>query len=366
MKARGLIDFRPAETERLLSALGQGDLDGVLRDATVYGPGEGTEVGKSATAPASRDLPSLDDWYVSLPLSVLNFRIMTLPFSDPGTIAKVVPCELDNLALGGSQDVVFDIVVLRSLEGGAEVLVVYLEKQVLRSLLDLLSETGVDPRAVTSVELRAALDEGRADVADFIAGERRFADETRARAAVAELTGRPVINLRSGSFAYTRETVRLWKAARITAALLFVLGALIHAAIGLGTVSAKAESSSVRDALRKEYHALFPEERRVSDELYQLKSHMKSLRDKRAALVGASPLRTLKMLSESRTQGTYLTEMTVDQNSVSLKGESPSVSEVDSFKSRLAPHLTDLRVTDVRPMADGKTSFGMNAGATAP
>lgn len=369
MKTRGLIDFRPAEKGNLRSAISQGDLEGLFREATVYGPGDGpAAAGPAVLAEGSAPpgLPGIDDWCVSIPLSLLDFRIMTLPFTDPRTMAKVIPYELDSLVLGGSQDMVFDVVVLKSLEGGSEVLVLYLRRQLLQALLDVLNRAGIDPPVVTSVELRAALGESPGDVVDFVTGQRAVKSDSRLSAVRAELTGPPVVNLRSGSFACKRDTERLWKTARVTAVLLFVLGVLIHGILGMATVLARTESSAVRDTLRKEYTALFPQERRVSDELYQLKSHVKGLQDKRALLLGASPMRVLKTLAESRVQGTYLTELSIDRTALSLRGEAPSVSDVDAFKSMLAPKFSDPRVSDVRPVTEGKTSFALTAGAAAP
>ena len=175
MKTRGLIDLHLLEPGNLLAALGQSDLEGIFREATIYksgdrGSGNGPAVLMQGSVP--RDLSGIDDWHVSLPLSVLDFRILSLPFSDPATIAKVIPHELDNLVFGGSQDVVFDSVVLKNLERGSEVLVVYLKKQLLQGLLDALSRAGIDPRVVTSVELRAVLDASPEGIAEWIPFDR--------------------------------------------------------------------------------------------------------------------------------------------------------------------------------------------------
>jgi hypothetical protein len=369
VKTRGLIDLHPVEPGNLLAALGQSDLEGIFREATIYksgvrGSGNGPALLMQGSVP--RDLSRIDDWHVSLPLSILDFRILSLPFSDPATIAKVIPHELDNLIFGGSQDVVSDFVVLKNLEKGSEILVVYLKKKPLQGLLDALSRAGIDPRVVTSVELRAVLDASPEGIAEFVTGRTGITHEGRLSAVKAELKDLPLVNLRSGRFSYRRGTEQLWKAARITAALLFALGVLIQSLIGIGTITARTESSSIKETLRKEYSQLFPQERKVSDELYQLKSHVKGLRDKRTGLIGAAPLRVLKMMSESRVQGTYLTEVTIDPISVVVRGEAPSVAGAESLKSRLAPYLSDPSVSDIRPITEGRTSFTLSAGVTSP
>ena len=51
--------------------------------------------------------------YVSVPLSMLSFRTIELPFSDMKRVREVLPFELDNLILGGSGGIVFDACVLK-------------------------------------------------------------------------------------------------------------------------------------------------------------------------------------------------------------------------------------------------------------
>src|SRR4030043_1244089 len=50
----------------------------------------------------------IEDAYLSLPISSLNFRVIDLPFSGKDKIREVLPFELDGMVLGGSDKVVFD------------------------------------------------------------------------------------------------------------------------------------------------------------------------------------------------------------------------------------------------------------------
>lgn len=306
------------------------------------------------TFPVDTNLVS--EFYLSLPVELLNFRVLKLPFSDREKLRKVVPFELENLMMESPGKVVFDATVLGPSGDNFEVLVTYIEKTVLEEILANLSSVRIDPQVVTSLELQTGVREGAEGIARRLIDPERLTPEERTEAAKNELLNH-TINLRTGPLAYTKDTERVEKKLKVTAALLIALALLINAYLIFGMVSAKREVSAVKREMKNMYSALFPSEKNIADELYQMKSHMKEIREKGDALIGIHPLQFLLDLSQKNPQGVAFSEIGLDRDIITAKGEAASMNDIDKVKTRLSEFLRDVSVTDIRPSAGGKTFF---------
>jgi len=96
---------------------------------------------------------------------------------------------------------------------------------------------------------------------------------------------------------------------------------------------------------------------KISNELDQLKAHIKELRDKESSFVGVSPLRVLLGLSSVSVPGVSFIEVTADRDITILKGEAPSMSDVQKTKTELEKIFTDVVISDTKPSSQGKTLF---------
>jgi hypothetical protein len=252
--------------------------------------------------------------------------------------------------------VVFDAMVLGSGENGFDVLVTYTDKGTLRDILTQLSLLNIDPQVVTSLELQAIARNGTGDVAVRLMNPPPLDRDARISAARSELS-RHTINLRTGPFAYTRDRERVKKKLKVTFVLSLVLALAINAYLILGIVSAKTEASSLKKDIRSIYAALFPNEKRVTDELYQMKSHMREIKEKGDALLGVHTLRFLLDLSQKTVQGVAFNEIVLDKELSTMKGEASSMDDIDKIKKRLSALRTDVSVSDIKPLPSGKTLF---------
>ncbi|HXX80976.1 MAG TPA: hypothetical protein VEI46_05460 [Thermodesulfovibrionales bacterium] len=298
----------------------------------------------------------ISDFTLSLPLELLNFRVLSLPFSDREKLRKVVPFDLANLLMERLDDVVFDATVLGPSGDNFHVLVTYIEKSVLKEILTELSSRQVDPQVVTSLELQAGMKEGTEGIALGLMNQGRLTPEERISAAKNELLNHTV-NLRTGPFAYTKDTEKTKKKLKITAAMLIALALLINAYLSFGIFTAKSNAASVKRDVRSVYTALFPTEKMITDELYQMKSHMKEIREKGDALIGVYPLLLLLELSQKNLQGISFDEIVLGKELIAMKGEAPSISDIDRVKTRLSEFLKEVSVSDIKPSAGGKTLF---------
>lgn len=315
--------------------------------------------GKDAVLP--EELKAIDETYLSLPLRLLNFRIIDLPFSDRRKVLELVPFELDGIILGGSESVIFDAWQIGSENGSSKVLVAYIRKDILADLLKSFRSQGIDPRAVVSLELgHLVAHTPVADLADQIVTPLPLSEKDRIGTAAKELQN-PTVNFRKAEFVYTADSEKLKKSLRVTALLASLIVILFITQSALSIISSGKENQAVKDEIRKTYQATFPGEKRITSESYQLKSHLKELKEKESLFVGTSPLQVLLKLTKISGPGVSLNEITVEKGIIVLKGECLSLSDVQKIKSRLDEFLTGSTITDTKPAADNKTLFTISA-----
>ncbi|HYA27117.1 MAG TPA: GspL/Epsl periplasmic domain-containing protein [Thermodesulfovibrionales bacterium] len=314
----------------------------------------------SSDHPLSLNTSDISDFTLSLPVRLLNFRVLNLPFSEREKLQKIVPFELGGLILEHADNVVFDVVVLGQSGDRFDVLVTYTEKAVLQKMLSALSSANVDPLIVTSIELQVSVSGGVDGLATRLVTHEDLTQDERIAAALNELRD-PTLNMRTGTLARTRETEKVKKKLKRTVALLIALALLINSYLIFEILTAKSEASAVKKELRTLYTAVFPAEKRITDELYQMKSHIKETKEKGDVLVGVRPLQLLLELSQKTPRGVVFNEIGFDRGLVTLKGEATSMNEIDGAKARLSEFLGDMSVSDIRPSAGDKTLFTMVA-----
>ena len=302
-------------------------------------------------------IENVENAYLSLPVSSLNFRVIDLPFSDKNRIREVLPFELDGIILDGTDRVVFDCVVLGNSGDKYQVLAVYIEKESIREILARLESFNLDPVFVTSIELRNILK-------DFtlsgLFSPGTIEEQDRISLTVEEMKT-PTINLRREEFSYTRDTEKTKKSLRVTAALLICLAMVLSANFLAGMISTKYQIASLRNEMRKDYQALFPGGKNIMNELLQLKSHMKELKGKEDLFIGVDPLDVLLKLSRLEKQSVVFNEISADEGNISMKGEAPSLSDVQQLKDRLDGLFSEVAISDSKSSAQGKMLFTITA-----
>jgi len=312
--------------------------------------------GQYEFSPAS-EARNMENTYLSLPLSCLNFRVIELPFSDKERIREVLPFELDGMMLSGADSVIFDNIVVGSADQKYKVLAVYIEKDLLKKVLDSLQAYGIDPVFVTCLELRGKVKDF--SLPDLLVPV-MLEPGKRVGLAVEEIKN-PTINLRRQEFSYTRDLEKTRKSLRVTAVLLALLILVLSADIFLKIISVRSEVSALKNSMRKEYKDIFPEEKNIMNELYQLKSHMKELQDREDIFVGINPLDLLLKFSDIERHGIVFNEITEDKANIVLKGEAPSLGDIQKLKDRLGGILADVTIADSKTSGRNTMLFTITA-----
>jgi type II secretory pathway component PulL len=303
------------------------------------------------------EFKSIDEAYLSLPLHILNFRLVELPFSDKKKVLELLPFELDGIILDGSGSVVFDACLIGNENDMSTVLVAYIRKEILAGLLAKFRSRGIDPRVVLSLETRHLIEHASvADFADQILTPLTFSDEDRIETAAKEMQN-PTVDFRKAEFIYTADTVRLKKSLRITAVFAALILILFITQSTLSIMSSGKEIRAIKEERRKAYQAIFPGEKKITSESYQLKAHLKGLKEKEILFLGTSPLQVLLKLAKASSPGASLNEITVERDIIILKGECASLSDVQEIKNRFDEFLIGSSITDTKPASENKISF---------
>jgi len=328
--------------------------------------GEGYRYEKSLDFSSPTEFSDVDEFYASVPASFFNYRIVNVPFSEREKIKKILPLELDNLVLGGFEEIVFDIIVSAADDASADVLVVYAEKSAMSRILKELALKNSDPRVVTSTDLRMigyGIEGLPQNIAEQLLTTPPWNESERIAYAQQEIL-KPSINLRAGQFAYRKDIEKKAKALKITVAIGFLLALVIHANILFQAVMSKKESADIAKEMRVAYSGIFPGEKKTIDELYQLKSHIKEIGEKNDALTGVSALQFLLDLSKRMESPVVYNDIQIEKGLVKLKGEARSTDDLTKIKTKLSEFLTDVSVSDVKPTAQGKILFTVVAKGT--
>lgn len=305
------------------------------------------------TAEALGSVPSRE-WsavFLSVPLASLTLREETFPFSDTAKIRDTLSYELEGILLGSVSDYVIDHMIVEKSESGSTVLAACMEKSTLNNIITLFSSAGLDPKDITSLDLR--LSGGRSSV--LLEG---LPDDSESRAAAAaiEIT-RPVINFRQGEYSYLGDVQKFVRNLRVTAVLLLLL-LLIIAGTSLFRLSAvKKEHASLSRDLESAYHRVFPEDKKIIDAGRQFRGNVNSLMKKRDALSGVPVLDLLRDISLRNNRTVMLHEFSADGKNTVIKGTANSFEDVEALKNEFLSLYGEVNVSDSGASADGKVSF---------
>lgn len=317
---------------------------------------EGYQFQKRIEDQSEESLKGIEFFYLSLPAELLNFRLLELPFTDREKLSKVIPYELDSLILDRIDDIVYDFTVLESSENINKILVVYIDKKNIRGILERFKSIGVDIYVITSLELRHILEDKKESMASSFINSEILSEENKIKTAISEIKEN-TINLRSGEFAYTRDMGKSSRMLKLMLILLICLVIVVNANLGFRIITLKNELSSLNQQMRGIYSTIFPEDKKIVDELYQMKSHMKNLKERADILIGIDPLDLIYNVARVKPKGIIFDEINLDREVITMKGEAISMSDIDTMKKSLSETYHNLSVSDINPISETRILF---------
>lgn len=304
-----------------------------------------------------KNISNVDEVILSLPLNMLNFRILEMPFKDKGKILEVLPFELENMILGGSDKVIMDAVVLNKTESKYKILAVYIEKSILEKLLSDLKTSFLNPSLITSIELRHVLNNFSSEK---LINPVNIDDARRIEYAIEEIVN-PSINLRKGEFVFKQQIEDTKKGLKIASLLLILILFAISSNIVFHLYTVKSEISNIKKELRKQYLELYPQEKNVVNEYYQLQSHLKELIDKNNYFSGISPLNIINTLSQIDRRSAVFNELIIEKGNLTLKGEADNLDDLQKIKDGLSRNFENVVISDSKSSLQNKMLFTITA-----
>ncbi|UCD34316.1 MAG: hypothetical protein JSU90_08425 [Nitrospiraceae bacterium] len=305
------------------------------------------------TAETLRTVPSRE-WssvFLSVPIDSLTLREETFPFSEKTKIRDTIPYELDGILLGSVSDYVIDHMIIETSESGSTVLAACMEKAALKNTITLFSSAGLDPKVITSLNLR--LSGGRSSV--LLEG--LPSDSTTRAAAAAIETAQPVINLRQDEFSYLGDVQKFVKNLRMTAVLLLIFLLIIAGNAMFRLSAVKKEHAALNRELETAYHSVFPEDKRIIDAGRQFRGNMNTLMKKRDSLSGIPVLDILRDIAQRNKRTVTLHDFSVDGKNIIIKGTANSFKDVEAIKNDFLSVYKTVNVSESGASADRKVSF---------
>jgi len=307
--------------------------------------------GLTASSLAALVKDGMQQIYLSVPFSLLTLREMTFPFSDKAKIRDTISFELEGLLLGSVNDYSIDHIITEYIDSGCRALAVCIEKTKLGEIIDVFSSAGLEPRVITSIDLR--LSGGRSE--SLLEGLNPDAG-ARAGAAGEEIMS-PLLNLRQNELAYTGDIERSKRALRLTASLLLALMLMLGAHVTLKFIAGKKESSRLNQELTSVYQSVFPEDKKIIDPVRQFKGNINLLKEKKAVLGGIPVLDALNNIANLKNRSITLNEFSADGKNLIIKGTAAAFEEVDSFRNSLSPAYDGVKILNSDATADRKINF---------
>ncbi len=314
-------------------------------------------------------LPPAQDIYLGLPISMLGFRLLEFPFTGVEKIRHALPFELEGIVLKGLDEIVWDVITAGEAgEGGGaqKVLAIYTEKRALKGLLNALKEAGVEPSAVTSIELAGFIEGGTVYKKGVTAGEISealltpppSADEERSALAHAEISRpKPSINLRAGELRYTKpreELGRRMKTAFVLAMLLLLVFS-IKSAVGIYFLN--KEARAIENRMSRSLTRMLPGgfstrqygTGNIQVSLMELEGSLAELRREKSGFFGGlPPLENLKKLSLLKAGGVVIREISMNGDGMVIKGEAHALSDVEAEKNAIGKGFSQVNVLETR------------------
>jgi len=294
---------------------------------------------------------SFDTVVLSLPLRMLTLREQSFPFSDTAKIRDTITYELEGILLGHIDDYSIEHIIIEAVDTGTRVLAVCLEKSKLNEIINNFSSAGLEPKVITSLDLR--LSEGSVDT---LFKDPVYDIEIREVAAGKEVSN-PSINLRQGEHAFTGDVERFKKMINLTAVLVLIFLVLLGVVSSLRFMDARQENDSLTKQLQAEYINIFPEDKKVVNVERQFKGNINALKRRKELLAGIPLLDILNNISLKSNDNITLSEFNSDGGNVTLRGVAQSFEDVETLKNDLSSSYDSVKVTDSNATADKKVDF---------
>lgn len=301
------------------------------------------------TSLTEQDIKSVDTFYINLSSDLIDLRVIKLPSIDEQKAKQIVPFELEGKILLKREDLIFDII---KISNDGDTLVVYTDKNELYKILQPLKQLGIIAQTITSIHIRKISEEGFSILNYDMTNNRIESPDEKIDLFKKEIIS-PIILLKDKWIRGDEIKVAILNPLLKIGLLLLIVITLWFA---FTTYSNVLITTEMKNSITSHYKTLFPDEKKITDEVYQLRSKIKVLEEKADAIGGIDALNILKNLSEAKTEGILFQEISLEKDVIKLKGEASKVDDVERFKNSIK-WAKNVVVSDINQAEGGKYNF---------
>jgi len=303
-------------------------------------------------------IPALADSSLSLPLTLLNFRLLKFPFGELDKIRQALPFELEGIVLKNVEDIVMDAYPVSETDTTYKVAVVYAEKNPLKNILLSLKALKAEPRVITSLELKGISASGKS-IEEALLEHDVPRGEARLALAREEIVN-PLINLRRGELAYTKEKEEMKRSLRLASVLSALILLVFSATLGLRIYDLKKERAAIDSRMRRSYRQIIGQDPPAgASPSTILRAKTRELEERRNFLKGLPALDIMKTLTGKRPPAILFNEIEMTRERITLRGEAPTIAEVEGLKTQMAGEFREAQVVETRTSGD-KVTFTLS------
>ncbi len=305
------------------------------------------------------ELSKTKNVYLDLPRSFLRLRVLEVPLSDPDKIRKILPVKAEGLFRKPLQDLCLDYIALPEQEGKKKILLCAAERSKIIKLIDAFKDEGFEPRVIASTDLISQSQQQPVVLENFINPPEL--DKNERISLVRKELRHPSLNFRRGSLRYTAHQKEAAKLLRSTVPLTAVLIALLIANWGVRYKYMEKKIESYKEREAGIFKQVFPTGAKMVDPSYQIKAKIQEIKGNLEVLSGTDPLDVLEILADAKESidNVILDEIKITEDSVVVKGSSPSFETMNLITEKLRSHYTEVKVSDSKTSVEGGVRFSL-------
>ncbi|KJR40345.1 hypothetical protein MCHI_003770 [Candidatus Magnetoovum chiemensis] len=298
-----------------------------------------------------------DAVYLSLPLDMLDFRVIRMPFKEKDKILATIPYELQTMTVKPVDAYVFDCLVLKEIEHTSyEIITAYIENTIVNSITESLNRLNLNPQAIISVELAYALHNRQIDsLLDKI--------DIREDEIIKELQKElktPTINLKKAEPVLKKKLKEAKSALNITITFICLTVLITGAYSSISIKLMNERITQINTNMAQQYKEIFALKTNAANPLYQLKAKIKEQKDEADFFNNSQAADLLKNLIILRDTKITIDDTELSLQKILLRGHADSMADIEDGKDKLGEMLSNVKILETKSGQDNKVYFSIN------
>lgn len=305
-------------------------------------------------------IDELEFVYLNVNIKNIQFRLLEFPFSEKEKIKEIIPFQIKEMITSDIEDIVWDFIPVEKIEDSSaspspfKVLLAFIDKSFLREILTQIPDNNIRPSIITSVETFHAF--VNRDIDSLFKAFELNEDDKLIQ--MSSMFSSNKLNFAKGEFLYRDDIAKALPYIKLGAFFAVFLYVFLCVHLMLDIINMSEKEKRINKDIKQIYSSLMPEDSRIINPLYQLKSHKKQLDWKVDEFNDINPLHVLKLISEEWGAGSSIDEIEALKDLITIKGEADNADQVKTMADVLQDKFSG------EPVIETKQSSGTKIGYT--